>query len=94
MGSAGIKLTSLKYDKSGGTAVLKSSGAQALVNGAAARMAANCNSIAQPVHGVQGSYTSEPKPLTYTAGAVIKTADVYAAIDNQRHNTLKKGCNS
>lgn len=94
MGSASIKLTSLKYDKSGGTAVLKSSGAQALVNSAAARMAANCNSIAQPVHGVQGSYTSEPKSLTHTAGAVIKSADVYAAIDNQRHNTLKKGCNS
>lgn len=80
----------IKYNRPGGTEVLKS--AQSLVNEQAERMAAACNAIAQPVHGRTGQYVAEPKALSYTAGAVVKSADVYAAIDNQRNNTLKKGC--
>ncbi len=91
MASAKLKLTSLRYDKAGGTATLKQ--AQGFVRQTAQQLAANCNAIAQPVHGVQGKYVAREASLKHTAGAIVISDDVYAAIDNQRHNTIKKGCN-
>ena len=91
MGSSSIKLKNLKYDKSGGTAVLKSAGVQNLVTKEAQKLASNCNSIAQPVHGIAPQYEVRPATLTHTSGAVIANANIEASIDNLRHNTLKKG---
>lgn len=91
-----MKSLKVKYCASGGTAVLKSAGAQSLLASNANRMASNCNAIASgTMRNARNrpSYVAEPGKLKWTSGYVIHPDNVEGYVANLKHNILRKGCN-
>lgn len=95
MASVTFKKVRVKYNVSGGTAVLKSSGAQGLAMQKANQMAARCNSLASgTLHKAKNrpEYVAHAWNGNYTSGAVVKANNVEGWVANRKHNILKKGC--
>lgn len=82
-------VTDLKPILGGINTTMKSTGLDPLLEKQASKMAAKCNQIAQ-ISGAEYGY--EVVTRRYVRAAMVYAANAEAKIDNQRYNTLKKGC--
>lgn len=88
---------SVQYIVSGGDAVLKSSGVRALLASQGAAKAGRCTSLAanQARHSKERpQFATAPKTLTHVAAQAVYPANYAAGVANNKHNTLKEGCNA
>lgn len=83
------RVKNLRPILSGINVTMKSKGLDPLLAKQASAMAAKCNSLAR-IAGAEYKY--EVVTRRYVRAAMVYVANAEAKIDNEKYNTLKKGC--